>query len=203
MGNWAAVDEKLKWVLHVQVELLGGLYECEEIISKLLVAEENDIKTLLRELVYRYFFLSQDLSSLYYHLGYSTWNLLYTLDPDYYFGEEIPSILLEKFDKDLCPALPTARESLSAFRRRFIEKGCQERAVKAVEVGLAEWLESADKYKGIVSTLYGSEDMAETLYAFHFAMSIATHLLSRSLSINLLLKSLSNRIQSYPVANDQ
>lgn len=196
ISNWAVFDEKLKWLLHVQIELLGDLYECEEIIYKLVVAEENSISSLLQDLIYKYFFLSENFSSLFYDLGYSTWNLLNSLDPDYHFGlRRIPSALLEKFDTVLCPTPATPSDSLKGFCEKLIEKGYSKRNVEAAEISLAEWLQWSQKYKQIVTSFYEAEDMTETLYAFHYTMSTAIHLFSISLSIRLLLKPISNDIQ--------
>jgi hypothetical protein len=196
ISDWEVFDEKLKWVLHVQIELLGGLYDCEEIISKLVVAEENNVHSLLKDLIYKYFFLSQDFSSLYYDLGYSTWNLLYSLDTDHYFGlREIPSTLLEQSNSILyaTPAAPSG--PVKDFCKKLIEGGLDRRSAEAAEISLAEWLRWTQRYKQIIISFYEAGDMVETLYAFHYTMSAAIHLLSISLSMNLLLKPISNHIQ--------
>lgn len=196
ISNWEVFDEKLKWVLHVQVELLGGLYECEEIISKLVVAEENNIHSLLADLIYKYFFLSENFSSLYYDLGYSTWNFLNSLDPDYWFGlRGIPSTLLDKSDTVLYTTPAAPPDPVKGFCKKLIERGLDRQSAEAAEISLAEWLQWTQRYKQITTSFYEAEDMAETLYAFHYTMSTAIHLLSVSLSMNLLLKPIRNHIR--------
>lgn len=195
ISNWDMFNEKLKWVLHTQVELLGDLYECEEIIHKLVIAEENKINSLLQDLIYKYFFLSGNFSSLFYDLEYSTWNLLYSLDPNYYLGlRGVSSTLLEKFDSVLCPAPAIPPDSLNRFCEELIETGIDTRSVEAVKISLAEWLQWDQKYKQMIISLYEAEAIAETLYAFHYAVSTATHLLSITLSMRLLLQPIANHI---------
>ncbi len=197
ISDWSKIDEKLKWVLHTQVELLGRLYVCEGLIETLLVAQEDKIGNLLGELSSEFFFLSQDLSGVFYELGYSTWNLLDFLDPDHFFGpREVSPSLITTLDEVLghLPAKPPAL--IHGFCERLTENGIDNRSIGSVKMSLAVFLSSVDKYKKSMASFYETETNIEALYNFHYLISTATYLLSICLAMKLVLKPVRNQFQS-------
>lgn len=65
---------------------------------------------------------------------------------------------------------------------------------KSLKGSVAEWLEWTRRYRLIIESLYEADDPLETIYAFHYAVSIVTRLLAVSLSMKLLLKPLKNQL---------
>jgi hypothetical protein len=195
IDNWGKRDEKLKWVLHTQVAALGRLYATEDIIGA-VVAKVGTTKHSLKDLIYELYFLSLDLSSLFYELEYSTWNLIDFLDPDHYFGlRKTPSSFLEEFADTLHYELSTTPASLNNFCETLLEKGLDRSSIEAAKISLTEWMDWVQSYKRVILHLYEAQDLVETLYAFHYALSIATRLLGMTLSLSLLLKPLMNDTQ--------
>lgn len=197
LDDWSKVDDKLKWILRTQVELLGRLYVCEEMIDRLIVAEKEKIDSRLQELTYEFNYLSLDLSALFYELAYSTWNLLDFLDPDKHFRlrEILPFLPDTVADALYCPpAKPSA--SLHRFCEKLIAKGVDRSGIKAAEISLAQFLHWVQKYKQLIVSFYEAEVSAEALYKFHYIVSTATYLLGISLTMKLTLKPVNNCIQS-------
>jgi hypothetical protein len=193
--DWDKIDENLKWVLHTQIAGLGGTYVIEDLINTLIHAEEEQINGLLADLIYRYFFISQDLSAVFFDFGHSTWNLVSYLDPDYFFGlRGLPPSILAKFGEANSPEIPPPPAPLNTFCERLIQKGLDRPSVEAVKESVAEWLEWSRRYRRIIASLYEAEDPVETIYAFHYAVSIITRLLAVSLAMRLLLKPLKNQL---------
>jgi hypothetical protein len=193
--NWDKIDENLKWVLHTQIAGLAGTYVIEDLLKTLIDAEEEQINGRLEDLIYRYFFVSQDLMAVFYDWGHSTWNLVSYLDPDYFFGlPGLPPPILTKFGEASDPEMPSPPASLNSFCERLIQKGLDRPSVQVVKRSLAEWLEWSQRYRLIIAALYESEDPVETIYAFHYAVSILTRLLAVSLSMKLVLKPLKNQL---------
>jgi hypothetical protein len=192
--DWDKIDENLKWVLHTQIAALAGTYVIEDLINTLIDAEEEQINGLLEDLIYRYFFVSQDLSAVFFDFGHSTWNLVDFLDPDYFFGlRGLPPPILAKFGEASSSEMPPPPAPLNRLCERLIQKGLDRPSVQAVKESLAEWIEWTRRYRLIIASLYEADDPQETIYAFHYAVSIVTRLLAVSLSMKLLLKPLKNQ----------
>lgn len=193
--DWNKRDEKLKGVLHTQIAVLGAVYVIEDLIRALIEAEEDQIIGPLKDLISEYYFISLDLSTLFYDSGYSIWNLVDFLDPDHYFSSRgLPSSILSKLREASSPEMPSPSWSLNRLGERIIQSGFDRPSVEAMKGSLAEWLEWTRRYKLIIASLYEADDPLETLYAFHYAVSIITRLLAVSLSMKLLLKPLKNQL---------
>jgi hypothetical protein len=203
IDDWNKRVDKLKWILHNQIEVLGTISACEQLIDALIVAPGDEIPRLLPDLVYECHFLSLDLSGLFYELEYSTWNLLDFLDPDHYFGlRAIPSSVLDKVEA-LRPGPPILASSIHRFFEELTHIGVDQRNVEFSKVALSEWLQCASSYRESVLAFYEAESEVEMLYMFHYTVSAALRLLSVSLSTNIALKPIRNQANHFflPPAN--
>jgi hypothetical protein len=199
INNWDRREEKLKWVLRSQVELLGHLCRCEDTIESFLTAKGNAPGKLLEEVTYEFYFLSQDLSLLFQDLGYSTWNLIDFLDPDHYFGlKALTPALSAMIDNVLPHAQPGRSVSFHSLRDQWIDEGVDRRTIELTEESLRAFLAGVQRYKQSITIFYNAQTSIEVLYAFHCVFSVATYLLSISLNMKLVLKPLRNQI--HPVS---
>jgi len=193
IDDWEKRDEKLKWVLHSQVKILGDMDLCVELTNQLVDAEEARTCDLLSELMYGYHFFSHEASALFYDLEFPTWNLLDFLDPRHYYieGEVSASVsnrLLMILQGDSWPQ----KSSLNTLWERFDAKGVHSETVQLTKTQMEEWLLCCQLYKLLIEYFYESANSTEALYAFHYSFSFAVRLLGGSLTLKLAIESLSN-----------
>jgi hypothetical protein len=202
IDDWRKRDEKLKWVLHTQVEILGHLSVCEEITNALVKAEEGRTYDLLKELMYGHHFLSQEISALFYDLDYSTWNLLDFLNPGHYYTQgrvsaSLSQELLELLHGESSPQTP----SLNKLWKRLSAKGAASGTIQLTKIQLAEWLLWRRRYELLIRYFYQTSNFNDALYAFNYSVSFAARLLGISLSLKLSIESLSNSVKGAPDTN--
>ncbi len=197
--DWDQKVKKLKLFLRIQVEALGRASASRKLLNDLVVAHGGEIAKPLQDLIYEYFLLSQDLLLLLRNVEYSTWNFLDFLEPDYWFAvRAIPIAILERFDRNVNPTASTPSEPLTTFGERLAAEGMGRASVESTILALAEWLQRAQEYERLMNSFYGTEDPVESFYAFHYTASAAIDLLSRTLTMKLVLKPLRNYLGPMP-----
>jgi hypothetical protein len=193
--DWDQIVKKLKWVLRCEVELLGLISVCRHLVDVLADSNRDGIAKSLQDLTYEYYFLSQDLLLLISEVEYSTWNFLSIFDPDYWFGLRSLPAIQRKFDEVFRATRAASPAALDRFAERFIKDGLDKESVGAAMEALSDWLLRAQKYEDLMLAFAEAEDPAEVFYGFHYTTSAAIDLLSRTLSMKLVLKPLSNQVR--------
>jgi hypothetical protein len=194
-GEQAQKLDRLKWVLHNHVEILGLLHECDEWSRPLIGTDKSEASDALNELDFRLDKLSLQLMTLYDESGYSTWNLLHFLNPSYYDSSgSMPSSLLEEFvEASSNPAIRPP--DFDGWGEELITMGAEKRVVEAARQALAELLLWATQYMQAVNFSYKVERHLDALYALHYVESIGARLLSLSIMSRLLVGGIGNHLK--------
>jgi len=131
--------------------------------------------------------------ALFYDLDYSTWNLLDFLDPNYYFApRSIPAIFLETAEPTSVSIDAKARDGLSE-RLGLYEIGNRE--IDYVIKVLSDFQRAADRFQRAFLDFYEAEEGLQILYGFQYTISKAVELLSITLTVKLLLRPVTNKLQ--------
>jgi hypothetical protein len=169
-------DEKLKWMLHTQVAVVGNLLNIEEMLTKSAKSRDEEVGTLT-DLTYEFSFLMQDLMGLYFDFGYSTWNLLRIFASETSVGgAQITEYLRILVDKVTSPVSLTFG---LAHRRSNL----------AIDVlgnkALAAWIDTSMAYRELMELFYETVDRQCAVFGFQAVSALSGKLLGSTHSAQL------------------